>query len=66
MNTIIETKIPFNHTLKILLRVYERRENKLENTDCCAKEIINNIVTGKEEEVERGGEEEDICVIEYL
>lgn len=47
--------------------MYEDRENKinqLENSDCCAKKIIINIVTGKEEEVGRGGEEEDICVLE--
>ena len=44
--------------------MYEGRENKLENSDCCAKKIIINIATGKEEEVGRGGEEEDICVLE--
>ena len=64
MNTLIETKIAFNHTQKILLRVSQGRENKLENSDCCAKKIIINIVTGKEEKVGRGGEEEDICVLE--
>lgn len=37
----------FNHTQNILLRLFEGRENKLENADCFSKKSLLTLPLGK-------------------